>query len=290
MNRNFDPTVDADFEPRVADWLEADPAFAPGGTLDTVLAAVPSIPQRRALRVPWRLPPMFTPARVVLVAALGVALVSGALLFTHRPAQPTVGTEPTAAPSSSPTQPASTAPSGPPLGLAIVDLDGTVRQDLGMPLDAWGADLSADGRVAFLTASEELGPCGGCGSSYRIAILEPDGTTSYVLGPEGPDIRDLAWSPDGSQLAYADADESGNTDIYVLEVNPAGGGSPGGTVRRLTTDPAIDEFPAWTPDGAAIIYDNMGATEPDGSGFSPTQEIWSAPTDGGAPTQLTSND
>ena len=43
-----------DFEPRIADWLEADPDLAPPEVLATVLAAFPSIPQRRASRVPRR--------------------------------------------------------------------------------------------------------------------------------------------------------------------------------------------------------------------------------------------
>ena len=49
--------TDPDFEPRVADWLEADPDHAPAPVLSTVLAAFPSIPQRRASRVPWRFQP-----------------------------------------------------------------------------------------------------------------------------------------------------------------------------------------------------------------------------------------
>ena len=52
--------TDPDFEPRVADWLEADPDLAPAPVLSTVLAAFPSIPQRRASRVPWRFQSMST--------------------------------------------------------------------------------------------------------------------------------------------------------------------------------------------------------------------------------------
>ena len=38
------------FEPRIADWLMADPEIAPTQILETVASALPSIPQRRGLR------------------------------------------------------------------------------------------------------------------------------------------------------------------------------------------------------------------------------------------------
>ena len=50
MTRFDDPL----FDPRLADWLEDDPNTAPDQALDVVLASLPSIKQRRAVRVPCR--------------------------------------------------------------------------------------------------------------------------------------------------------------------------------------------------------------------------------------------
>ena len=75
--------IDPDFEPRVADWLEDDPNLAPVVVLNTVLAAFPSIPQRRASRVPWRFPPMNTLANLA-VAAVAVILNIPAYLYHDR--------------------------------------------------------------------------------------------------------------------------------------------------------------------------------------------------------------
>ena len=46
MNRDVD-RLDPDFDPRVADWLEGDPQIAPPLVLDTIVAALPSVTQRR---------------------------------------------------------------------------------------------------------------------------------------------------------------------------------------------------------------------------------------------------
>ena len=71
------------FDNRVADWLEDDPVLAPPQLLETVLAAVPSIPQRRggvawpqrALSMPWQ----FAAAviAVVVVSVLGLLILRG---------------------------------------------------------------------------------------------------------------------------------------------------------------------------------------------------------------------
>jgi TolB protein len=75
-----------------------------------------------------------------------------------------------------------------------------------------------------------------------------------------------------------------------VDVQPQSEGFGGELPRRLTTDPGIDEFPAWTPDGTTIVYDNSGDEPLDDSGFSPTQEIWKVSADGGDPVRLTDND
>jgi Tol biopolymer transport system component/DNA-binding winged helix-turn-helix (wHTH) protein len=57
-----------------------------------------------------------------------------------------------------------------------------------------------------------------------------------------------AFAPDGEQVAFAWSGEKfDNTDIYVTLVGSS-------TVRRLTTDPADDYAPAWSPDGRRIAF------------------------------------
>jgi Tol biopolymer transport system component len=161
------------------------------------------------------------------------------------------------------------------------------------------ADLTQDGaKIAFSTTSTELGFCGACvnaGTSHRVAVIDVGAHTgSYVYPNDGPALESaagFAWSPDGRRLAFSATGADGNVDIYVLDAVLTSSNPPmtGGAVRRLTTDPRHDEFPAWTPDGNWILYDNSGSTPLDDSGFSPTQEIWRVSADGGSPKRLTDN-
>lgn len=93
MNRPNDPIFDS----RIADWLEDDPDHAPGLVLETVVAAVPSIPQRHALRLPWRFPSM--PISMRLVAAAVIGVVALGVLYLNLPGRVGVGS-----PTSSPTE------------------------------------------------------------------------------------------------------------------------------------------------------------------------------------------
>jgi eukaryotic-like serine/threonine-protein kinase len=77
-----------------------------------------------------------------------------------------------------------------------------------------------------------------------------------LTGLPGSKIRP-ALSPDGNQLAFAwNGENLDNFDIYVQLVDEA-------TPRRLTTDPAFDYCPVWSPDALRIAFlrDTPAGTE-----------------------------
>jgi Tol biopolymer transport system component len=107
------------------------------------------------------------------------------------------------------------------------------------------------------------------------AALARDGTLVYVLGnAEGGAARTLVWvdrqgretpiaapprayafpriSPDGTRIAVTSLDQ--NTDIWIWDLGHA-------TLTRVTSDPAIDRNPVWTPDGGHVVFssDREGA-------------------------------
>ncbi len=89
-------------------------------------------------------------------------------------------------------------------------------------------------------------------------------------------VSDPQVSPDGRSVAYVlrttdlDADR-GRTDLWMV---PLAGGEP----RQLTTDPAGDSSPRWSPDGAWIYFL---------SGRSGSSQVWRLPLAGGEAQQVT---
>jgi Tol biopolymer transport system component len=159
---------------------------------------------------------------------------------------------------------------------AIVDLQGQQTSKVpGLPPDGFAPSLSSDGStIAFVAAPSEL-------QYNQIGIMDI-GSPPRIVSTLGIIVNKVALSPDGSTIAFEGL-VGADTDIYTVGVDGAG-------LRKLTDDPATDEFPQWSPDGKTIVYDNAGKQEDQDPQFSSTAEIWSVPADGSEPpTQLTQN-
>lgn len=61
----------------------------------------------------------------------------------------------------------------------------------------------------------------------------------------GGRINSFSWSPDGGRIAFA-GDIRGNFDIWEVTRD--------GTTRQVTSNPALDVFPTWTPDGQSLAF------------------------------------
>ncbi len=146
----------------------------------------------------------------------------------------------------------------------------------------YGSDWSPDGTK--IVYDSESSCCGNGGQG--IWVVNADGSDATELIDDG---SVPAWSPDGTEIAFARADpgtmvpagdmaEGTGFSIYVMDAD-------GTNVRRLTSAEHLDYAPAWSPDGSRIAFlragDGVFVMNADGSDqrqlTGPDLEIFGAP-------------
>ena len=100
--------------------------------------------------------------------------------------------------------------------------------------------VSDNGRLVYTTE--------GGGSSPRVIVwVDRNGREEPLseLSPAG--YRSVDVSPDGTLLALERADGRTASDVWIYDLAR-------GTLSPLTTDPAEDYSPLWTPDGSQVVF------------------------------------
>ncbi len=124
----------------------------------------------------------------------------------------------------------------------LMKADGTdVRRLTFFHKEDWAPQWSPDGRfIAFLSNRE---------SRTRVFVMRADGTeTRAVSGAvDTGEERDVAWSPDGSALAFVGRQPSGKTRIWKAAMD-------GSAPVALTGGERIDDQPVWSPDGKYLVH------------------------------------
>jgi hypothetical protein len=118
----------------------------------------------------------------------------------------------------------------------------------------------ANGRIAI-----EGPPCCAHGDSHGFYTIPPNGHGLRLTRVGLTGVRDVAWSPDGTRVAFV-ADSGDPTPPEgdpVIELYTAA--ADGSDVRRLTRNRLTERTVSWSPDGRslAFITTDAGGTSPE---------------------------
>jgi|YNPNPStandDraft_1061719.scaffolds.fasta_scaffold06861_5 WD40 repeat protein len=183
-------------------------------------------------------------------------------------------------------------------GLWIVRPDGSdlralVRDQLIVGANELADSISPDGRyLAYITTTDTDTLLWLRGLTLHILAL-PNGEsvadiplTSPEIEP-GPnaefgdpiieatraitDVPSLAWSPDGTRLAFVGVMDGPSADLYLYSLDD-------GSITRLTDGPSQGYQPMWSPDGRYILHTGVEGFGT-GAGYS-MAGVWAAQADG----------
>ncbi len=108
---------------------------------------------------------------------------------------------------------------------------------------------------------------------WRPADASSDAETLHGISQSA--LNGISWSPDGTTLAYEQAQPEGGRNIYLL--------SPGEQPRTLLATLFDERSPMFSPDGHFLAYvsDESGRSEVYVRPYPEGDQKWSVSTDGG---------
>ncbi|MDP6580614.1 MAG: protein kinase [Vicinamibacterales bacterium] len=139
-----------------------------------------------------------------------------------------------------------------------VAFDADTRQVIGgaVPLIEGVRDSGNTGATQFSVANNGSlvyrpgRPSGG--AQRAIVWVDRDGTQVPLSLPARP-YYGVSLSPDGARVAVGS--EDANVDVWVGELAR-------GSLAGVTTDPAVDSKPLWSPDGQSVVFESLRGGAP----------------------------
>jgi Tol biopolymer transport system component len=114
-----------------------------------------------------------------------------------------------------------------------------VAEHVGTVLSIGIFSVSHSGVLVYRTGAS-VGP------AFQTTWFDREGKVSGTFGQPGPD-QGVTLSPDGTKAAGRDAAQTGNGDIWLLDLAR-------GVRTRFTFRQRLGSFPVWSPDGSRIAF------------------------------------
>lgn len=128
---------------------------------------------------------------------------------------------------------------------------------------SWAPDRS---KVAFNAYFGDL-------LNSEILVMNADGTMRKRLTHDSEPVVGPVWSPDGTRVVYARADDGRAWELWVMNAD--------GSDQELLTNASTAGDAAWSPDGRRIVFSQYGV------GDSGNQELFVMEISSGTVTRIT---